>query len=514
MKTQLLTAFDIHFLAVELSSLLTGKAVKSIVFRSGDYYFTVDDIKFKFSVFRGSPYLTHCDKITSGQNRLNIIYGGVIQKVNQIRSDRLLGFEIVSFDRLGKRKTYCLYLEIYKNGNIVMTDSQNKIMFSHRKSYSSGDIYKPGSKSGFSLLDHDLSKEITRENIEQIIELKTFQHSAVFEKLSGYDTNKFIDNCLRKPQYGLLHDKAGEPAGFVSYGPPYREGLVFEPSDSLLDTITLYIDSLAEDKKPHIVDYQKMIKKAEKKLAAIAAELAETENYKRYRMNGELILANMHTIKKGQTRVELENHDAGDDSEKIVTIALEQSLPPDKNAAAYFDKARKLETAIPIISKRYEKQKAEIERLKKLDSGEIEDDFQARKTARAGKQYQSKIPFKQYDFGNGWRAYAGKSAKSNDQLTFGFANKDDLWFHAWQTHGSHVILRAPQKGMAADHNLLLKAASLAAYLSKAKSSSKVPVIYTEVRYLRKVKKVPGKAIYANEKELMVEPVSPGDILGK
>ena len=73
-------------------------------------------------------------------------------------------------------------------------------------------------------------------------------------------------------------------------------------------------------------------------------------------------------------------------------------------------------------------------------------------------------------------------------------------------------MRAPKKGAIADKFMLLKAASLAAYYSKAKASSKVPIIYTEVRYLKKVKKVPGKAIYTKVKELMVEPQSPQELL--
>lgn len=514
MKLQLLTSLDIYIMAAELAKSLTGKPIKSIIYMSGDYYFTIGDIKLKFTVFRGSPFIKFYKNEIKGRNRLNIINGGIIESVHQVKMDRVIRLNITSLDRLGKRKAYSLFFEIFKNGNIVLTDGQSKIMFSHRKSYSSGDIYNPERHPGFNLLAHDTSKVLTEDNIEQIKLLRVFQHSNILDKPVSVEINGLIDSCREKPQPGLLYDKDKALIGYAVYGPPYIDCLTHESYHSLLEVITLYIDSLAGDKKNRFVDYKKLIKKAEKKLAAIESELTETENYKLYRLMGELILTDLHLIKKGQKEYQAQNHYTTSDSDKTILITLDPSITPDKNAGQYFSKAHKLEIAIPIIKKRLEKQLAEIERLRKLDSGEIEDSFPAKDAIKAGKQYQSKIPFKQFDLGNGWKAFAGKSAKSNDQLTFGFANKDDLWFHAWQTHGSHVILRSPQKGLIADYNLLVKAASLAAYLSKAKSSSKVPVIYTEVRYLRKVKKVPGKAIYSNEKELMVEPVSPNDIQRK
>ena len=128
------------------------------------------------------------------------------------------------------------------------------------------------------------------------------------------------------------------------------------------------------------------------------------------------------------------------------------------------------------------------------------------------KTVQRRPPFKNYKLEGGWQVYLGKSALTNDELTFSFARKDDIWFHAWQAFGSHLILRPPQKGAIPDNKIIFQAASLAAYFSKARHSGKVPVIYTEVRYVRKVKKVLGKVTYTNEKSLMVEPKNPEQIL--
>ncbi len=105
----------------------------------------------------------------------------------------------------------------------------------------------------------------------------------------------------------------------------------------------------------------------------------------------------------------------------------------------------------------------------------------------------------------------GKSNRDNDELTLRIASKDDYWFHAWQAAGSHTVLRLPAKNSVPDKQTLLEAASLAAHFSKARRSSKVPVLYTRVKYVRKPRKFPpGKVIVEREKQLMVKPADPGD----
>ena len=123
------------------------------------------------------------------------------------------------------------------------------------------------------------------------------------------------------------------------------------------------------------------------------------------------------------------------------------------------------------------------------------------------------MPFREFQLDNDWVVFVGKSATSNDELTFAFAQKDDYWFHAWQAAGSHVVLRAPNKRAIPDKKILNQAAALAAYYSKAKTSAKVPVIYTRVKYVRKIRGAAGKVTCTNEKELMVKPLKPELVIG-
>ena len=107
-----------------------------------------------------------------------------------------------------------------------------------------------------------------------------------------------------------------------------------------------------------------------------------------------------------------------------------------------------------------------------------------------------------------WDVYIGKSGENNDELTFKFANKQDYWFHAQGVPGSHVILKSKQKDQAPPNKILEQVSGIAAANSKARHSATVPVIYTQVRYVSRIRNAPkGTVNTRNEKTLFVEPLN-------
>jgi predicted ribosome quality control (RQC) complex YloA/Tae2 family protein len=103
--------------------------------------------------------------------------------------------------------------------------------------------------------------------------------------------------------------------------------------------------------------------------------------------------------------------------------------------------------------------------------------------------------------------FVGRSDKDNDFLTHRFASPNDLWFHAQGSAGSHVILKGAHRSTPGA--VIEKAASIAAYFSKARHSRTVPVVYTEKRHVRKPRKAkPGTALCTHEKTLFVSPAIP------
>lgn len=115
--------------------------------------------------------------------------------------------------------------------------------------------------------------------------------------------------------------------------------------------------------------------------------------------------------------------------------------------------------------------------------------------------------FRSFDLGSGLIAYVGRSDAENDRLTHRFASPSDLWFHAQGISGSHVILKGADRST--PKRILEQAAAIAAYFSKARHSTTVPVIYTEKRYVRKPRNSkPGTAVCQRGKTLFVRPLLP------
>ncbi|HEX2963553.1 MAG TPA: NFACT RNA binding domain-containing protein [Ignavibacteriales bacterium] len=119
--------------------------------------------------------------------------------------------------------------------------------------------------------------------------------------------------------------------------------------------------------------------------------------------------------------------------------------------------------------------------------------------------------FKHYIIENKYHVYVGKDSANNDLLTVKFAKQNDYWFHARAVPGSHVVLRVENSKEAIPKPVLKKAASLAAFHSKAKTSKLAPVSYTLKKYVTKRKGMePGKVALLKEDVLLVPPEVPQD----
>ena len=245
-------------------------------------------------------------------------------------------------------------------------------------------------------------------------------------------------------------------------------------------------------------------------------ELEEARGAKGIRRKGELILAHMASITKGQTILTARPSE-GTGREEL-RITLKPHLAPAANAAAYFKRAKKLEKKPAVLPGRIEQLAARESRLReKLErtlSGRPMPRGQRRPGAahrREGKssRWPTGISPRHFVSFDGWTMYVGRNNRENDYITFVLARPDDFWFHAQGVAGSHVILRREGRKTRPSKRCLEETASVAAHFSKARTSQTVPVIYTEKRYVRKPRKAKaGAALYSNEKTLMVNPGLP------
>ena len=274
------------------------------------------------------------------------------------------------------------------------------------------------------------------------------------------------------------------------------------------------------------------LKKYNKRLANINEKLHECDDMEKYRIYGELITANLYKIpNKNSEEIELENY--YDNNNKIL-IKLDKRYSPSINAKRFFKKYSKLKNALAIVSEQKKDTLKELDYIESIvyeleNSSTVdelttifeeisENDIFKEKTSKTDNTKKSKIKKskltknKEVSFNpikynvDGYTVLVGRNNKENDYLTLKYANKNDLWFHTKDFHGSHTILKIDNSKPYPNSDILVAVAKIAAKHSKAKNSSNVPVDYCEVKYVKKPSGArPGLVIYTNNKTLSVNP---------
>lgn len=236
-------------------------------------------------------------------------------------------------------------------------------------------------------------------------------------------------------------------------------------------------------------------------------KIDELKNRKSYREIADVIMANLHQIKKGATQAELFDFYTG----TTIQVKLKKQLTPQGNAELLYRKSKnekieieKLAQNLALKTKSLKEVEAKIEALSLIDSWKALRTFTGSKDSQPEEKQLPYIVF----WKEGFEIRVGKDAKRNDQLTTRFASKEDIWLHAKDSPGSHVIVRNPAK-QKLPGTVLEYSAGLAAYYSKRKADTLCPVLYTERKYVRKSKKLaPGQVIVEREKVILIEPLNP------
>ena len=265
------------------------------------------------------------------------------------------------------------------------------------------------------------------------------------------------------------------------------------------------------------------VERCEKKLAMQEEELANAARMDEYRVMGEVLNAHLYELKKGMEEAVLPNWYDPDGG--TVTVPLDIRLTPSQNAQRYFKKYQKARSARKTAAEQKEKTLAELDFLEGmlLDTdkcvGESELEEIRAELVRAGymkrvinRRQQRALPQSKpylYRSADGIEIAVGKNAAQNDRLTLG-AKPDEMWLHAKDMPGSHVIVRAEGE---IPQETLKQAAQLAAWYSKGQRSSSVPVDYTRRRYVKKPSGAPaGQVIYTHQKTAFMT-VEESDIRG-
>ncbi|MDR2648794.1 MAG: NFACT family protein [Clostridiales bacterium] len=262
---------------------------------------------------------------------------------------------------------------------------------------------------------------------------------------------------------------------------------------------------------------QRNIERCAKKADIYMRTLEEIKDRENDRIRGELLTANIYSIKKGMTSITVQNfHEEGYPD---AAIPLDPNLTPAENAQAYFKKYGKAKRSYAALQEQMRLNNEDMTYLEGVqnaveaaadesDIADIRDElaetgFIKKRASNDRKKIKKSEPIK-FISSDGFNIYVGKNNKQNDELTLRFASFDDVWLHTKDIPGSHVIIKCD--GAPVSDTAVREAAQLAAYYSKARQGSQVPVDYTLKKNVKKPRGAkPGMVIYEANKTIYITP---------
>ncbi len=335
-----------------------------------------------------------------------------------------------------------------------------------------------------------------------------------------YLNEKGFDNLSREEQYPFFQavvNKLEQPEYFIIRidGVPHLSLLPFRGSRLIggdpIEAANIFFQEYSQytgidrSKAKLASTLRSRIKSSENYIEKNRAKLNEIKSGQNYKTWADLIMANLHAIKQGEEKVYLPDfyHEG-----EMVEIKLKKELLPQANAAIYYRKAKNQHLETQRIEEALRAKEIELDRLhRQLEQAEAAKDITTlRKLMPESlpRQEKSTNPYHEFHH-SGFRIWVGKGAQQNDELTLKYGYKEDLWLHAKDVPGSHVIIKY-QSGKKFPKDVIERAAQLAAYNSKRKSESLCPVIVTPRKFVRKRKgDPPGTVVVEREEVILVEP---------
>lgn len=457
------------------------------------------------------------------------LQGAVIEAIQQVENDRILEISVSNKNEIGDSVAVTLIIEIMgKHSNIILLDkASGKIIEAIKHVGYSQNSYRtilPGSTyvappqtsslNPFTIGDEKLFEILQTENLEP----KRLQQ--IFQGL-GRDTATELSGRLTADKLKTFRAFFASPTQ-PSLTEKSFSALLFSDSKTQMSTLSKLLDTFYKVKAERdrvnqqaselIRRVENELEKNRKKLGKQEEELLATENAEEFRQKGELLTTFLHQVPNDQDQVELDNYYTG---EKII-ISLDKALTPNQNAQRYFKRYQKLKEAVKHLTSLIEETRTTILYLESVETAlaqaslteiaEIREELI--QTGFIRRRQREKIQKRQkpekYLATDGQTIIlVGRNNLQNDELTFKMAKKDELWFHAKDIPGSHVVITG---NLQPSDEVKTDAAELAAYFSKARLSNLVQVDMIEIKKLNKpTGGKPGFVTYTGQKTLRVTP---------
>ncbi|WP_075980984.1 Rqc2 family fibronectin-binding protein [Bacillus massilinigeriensis] len=475
--------------------------------------------------------------------------GYILEGIHQVELDRMIVFEVRGRNEVGDISNKQLIVEIMgRHSNIILVDKMKNVILDSIKHISFAVnthrailpgqpyIFPPAQNKANPLeaTEEDVLKSIDfhagridRQLVEQfsgvspLFAKEVLHHAGMANRITVPKAFLEVLSPIKKNQYTPVIISNNGKDLFYLFPLQHIQGesKFYHSLSEMLDRF--YFGKAERDRvKQQGNDLERFIRnekeKNEKKLKKLLNTLNEAEHSDRYQLFGELLTANLYNMQKGMKEIEVLNY--YDENGGTIKIPLNPLKTPSENAQKYFTKYQKAKNAIHFVKEQIIKTKEEIayfdalfqqiESASTKDIEEIREELveggylRDRRKRKNKKSASVKPVLDHYISSNGTEIIVGKNNKQNDYLTNKLAARDEVWLHTKDIPGSHVVIRSKEP----DEKTIHEAAILAAYFSKARSSSSVPVDFTKVRYVKKPNGAkPGFVIYDNQQTVYITP---------
>ncbi len=471
--------------------------------------------------------------------------GAKIISINKPQFERIIELNFENYNELGDKIEECLSIELMgKHSNIVLYNTDNNIILgcahnigaekSKERELSGGLPYiYPPKQDKKNLLttrsDYFISylkkssvqtKKVIAEryyNFSQAVA----QQICEINKILPEKPAKDLGENEMKILFIALHEFLEKDYRKYSLNKDYSLYSCVKKLDYEYDNINLLIDdyfanniekSLLKNLKSSLkTKLNKDLKKYRNILLNQQKQLEKQIKADEYKKKGTLLTANSYAIQNGINSVCLKDYETMQDIE----IQLDENLSPIENAQRYFNLYNKIKKACEIAQKMSQETKQQILNTQQLlydientdslgELKEIAQDFEPEIQQKPSKKNEITLKLLKTEV-NGYTVYVGKNNKQNDYLYSKISSPEDMWFHTLNTPGSHIIVKTAENKKHIDDDTLLKIAKLAKEYSTAKNSTKIPVVYTLRKYVKRPNNTKsGFVVYKNETEIVVD----------
>ncbi len=494
--------------------------------------------------------------------------GAKILEIEQLELERVLTIKFSAYNELGDNVLLTLAVEIMgRHSNVILIDERGIIVDSIKKidsELSSKRLILPGLRYENPPPQDKLS--LIETPCERVVErLKSFDgkklDKALINAVQGispivareisFESTGRVDPAvdeLSEKDYDALRDslehlkqlldgkgcpniikKDDKLIDFTFMEPrQYGDSIVSAVYDNYSDMLDDYYfrQDLTERMRTKSQDLLKLLSNASsrisKKLDLQRLELEKCANRDELKLMGDLIISNIHLLKKGDVSVEVTNYFSDDCAQ--VTVTLDPTLTPSQNAQKYYKEYRKAQIAEEHLVELIKKGAAELEYIDSVldtlsraetvaELEEIREELTSEgllkpKKGKSGgkgtKKRQSPLAPLKFVSDDGYTILVGRNNRQNDILTLKESRNNDIWLHTLKIHGAHVVILT--ENSAPPDRTIEQAAQIAAYHSSARDAGVVSVDYTLIKYVNKPRGAkPGMVIYTHQNTIFVRP---------